>query len=177
LLGIGQSFAGGQDLKTNQIEGGIDPMNRTASADWNGKLREGEGKLTTQSGTLSNSAYSFGTRFENKVGTNPEELIAAAHAGCFTMALSSELQKMGLTPEKLHTDATVSLEKDGNQWSITQVELSVSGRVPGVEEDRFKQAAELAKSACPVSRLIQARITLQAKLLPKDAEVPLSQAV
>lgn len=139
-------------------------MNRTASAVWNGSLREGKGALTTDSGVLSNTPYSFKTRFENEKGTNPEELIAAAHAGCFTMALSAQLATLQLTPEHLETKATATLEKLDAGWTVTKIHLDLVGRVPGASQASFEQAAASAKANCPISRLLKAEITLSAKL-------------
>src|ERR1700721_420269 len=113
-------------------------MERTASAVWNGSLKEGKGTITTQSGILSDSPYSFITRFENGKGTNPEELIAAAHAGCFTMALSAQLGTMHLTPENLRTTATVSLEKLDSGWTISKIHLDVVGRLHGISSSDFE---------------------------------------
>jgi lipoyl-dependent peroxiredoxin len=139
-------------------------MERTASAVWNGTLREGHGTISTQSGTLSSAPYSFITRFENGKGTNPEELIAAAHAGCFTMALSAQLSNMKSPPESLKTTATLSLEKLDSGWSITKIHLDVAARVPGMSPYAFQSAADTAKQNCPVSRLLRAEITMAAHL-------------
>ncbi len=144
-------------------------MKRTASAHWAGDLKSGKGSVSTQSGVLSKTQYSFSTRFENGVGTNPEELIAAAHAGCFTMALSAELGKAGLTANALDTEATLTLEKTDAGFTITAVHLGVTGDVPGADEARFVEIATAAKKGCPVSRVLNATITMDAKLtsLPK----------
>jgi lipoyl-dependent peroxiredoxin len=139
-------------------------MNRVASAVWNGTLREGKGSITTDSGVLSHTPYSFKTRFENEKGTNPEELIAAAHAGCFTMALSAQLATMQLTPEQLETKATATLEKLDAGWTVTKIHLDLVGRVPGASQAAFEQAAASAKANCPISRLLKAEITLSARL-------------
>jgi osmotically inducible protein OsmC len=139
-------------------------MKRKASAEWNGDLKTGKGTVSTDSGALAGKPYSFTTRFENEKGTNPEELIAAAHAGCFTMALSGELGKAGLVPESLKTTATVSLDKLDAGWTITESHLDVVGRIPGASADAFLAAAEAAKKGCPISRLLNATITLEAKL-------------
>src|ERR1700726_2492473 len=133
-------------------------MERTASAVWNGSLKEGKGTITTQSGVLSDAPYSFVTRFENGKGTNPEELIAAAHAGCFTMALSAQLGTAGITPESLETTASLTLDKLDAGWSITKIHLDVAARIPGVDKAAFDKAAENAKAGCPVSRLLKAEI-------------------
>jgi len=139
-------------------------MERTASAVWNGSLKEGKGSITTQSGVLSDAPYSFVTRFENAKGTNPEELIAAAHAGCFTMALSAQLGTMNFTPQSLRTSAKVTLEKLDAGWTILKIHLDVSARVPGISASAFESAAASAKSNCPVSRLFKAEITMDAHL-------------
>jgi lipoyl-dependent peroxiredoxin len=143
-------------------KGGI--MERTASAVWNGSLKEGKGSITTQSGVLSDAPYSFVTRFENGKGTNPEELIAAAHAGCFTMALSAQLGTMNFTPQSLRTSAKVTLEKLDAGWTISKIHLDVSARVPGISASAFESAAASAKANCPVSRLFKAEITMDAHL-------------
>jgi lipoyl-dependent peroxiredoxin len=139
-------------------------MERTASAVWNGSLKEGKGLITTQSGVLSDAPYSFVTRFENGKGTNPEELIAAAHAGCFTMALSAQLGTMNFTPQSLRTSAKVTLEKLDAGWTISKIHLDVSARVPGISASAFESAAASAKANCPVSRLFKAEITMDAHL-------------
>ena len=139
-------------------------MKRQATAEWKGDLKTGKGKLTTDSGALSQTPYSFTTRFEGEKGTNPEELIAAAHAGCFTMALSAELGKAGLTAQSLRTSATVSLEKDAAGWGVTESHLDLVGNIPGASEEAFRSAAEIAEKNCPISRLLKARITLTARL-------------
>jgi lipoyl-dependent peroxiredoxin len=135
-------------------------MKRQASAQWQGDLKTGKGSLTTDSGVLSQTPYSFSTRFEGEKGTNPEELIAAAHAGCFTMALSAELGKAGLTAKSLRTTAAVSLEKNGGGWGVTESHLELVAQVPGASQEAFKQAAETAKANCPISKLLNARISL-----------------
>lgn len=138
-------------------------MRRSASAVWQGGLKEGKGTISTDSGVLSDSQYSFRTRFEQGKGTNPEELIAAAHAGCFAMALSNELGKAGLTPESIRTTATVTLETtDG--FTITAVHLKVSAKVPGSDQKAFETATNNAKSGCPVSKVLNATITMEASL-------------
>ena len=139
-------------------------MIRTARAVWRGTGKDGEGRLTSDSGVLSNTAYSFKTRFENEKGTNPEELIAAAHAGCFAMALAFQLQGAGHTPDSLDTEARVSLEQEGGGWSIKAVALSLRAKVPGCGPEEFQRLAEAAKANCPVSRVLKADITLDAKL-------------
>jgi osmotically inducible protein OsmC len=139
-------------------------MKREAVAEWKGGLKDGRGTISTQSGVLSGTQYSFGARFETGIGTNPEELIAAAHAGCFTMALSGQLGNAGLRAETLRTTATVTLEKTGDGFSITAVHLSVAGRVPGADPQGFAAAAKAAEAGCPVSRVLKAAITMDAKL-------------
>lgn len=139
-------------------------MERAATAVWNNSLKDGTGSISTQSGVLSNVPYSFATRFENGKGTNPEELIAAAHAGCFTMALAAQLGTMNLIPQSLHTTATVSLEKLEAGWTISKIHLDVAARIPGGTSSAFEAAALNAKNNCPVSRLLQAPITMTAKL-------------
>ena len=139
-------------------------MQRKGSAVWNGGLKDGKGTVSTQSGVLNNASYSFVTRFENEKGTNPEELIGAAHAGCFSMALSAQLNNAGLKPERIATDATVTLEKLESGFAITTVHLQVSARVPGATQEQFNTATNNAKSGCPVSKLLNAKITMDAKL-------------
>jgi osmotically inducible protein OsmC len=140
-------------------------MKRTATAAWRGGLKDGKGALTTDSGVLSNTPYSFTTRFENEKGTNPEELIAAAHAGCFTMATSAQLGTAGLTAELLETKATVTMEKLDVGWTITAVHLDLTAKIPGATQQAFETAANNAKAGCPISRLLKADITLTAKLV------------
>jgi osmotically inducible protein OsmC len=139
-------------------------MKRKATAEWRGDLKTGKGKLVTDSGALNGVPYSFTTRFENEKGTNPEELVAAAHAGCFAMALSAELGKANLTPESLRATANVSLEKLDSGWTVTESHLELVARVPGASEQAFRTAADGAKANCPISRLLKAKITLDAKL-------------
>ena len=139
-------------------------MKRTASAHWAGGLKDGKGTVSSQSGVLSNTQYSFSTRFEDGIGTNPEELIAAAHAGCFTMALSAELGKAGLTAASLDTVATLTMEKTDAGMTITAIHLTVTGAVPGTTEAQFTEIATGAKTGCPVSRVLNAAITMDAKL-------------
>ena len=139
-------------------------MKRKASAEWNGDLKTGKGAVSTESGILSGAQYSFTTRFENGKGTNPEELIAAAHAGCFTMALSAELGKAGLVPQSLRTSATVTLDKLDAGWTVTESHLEVVGKIPGGSAEAFRAAAEAAEKGCPISRLLNTKITMEAKL-------------
>jgi osmotically inducible protein OsmC len=139
-------------------------MKRNATAVWMGDLKSGKGSLTTDSGVLRQTQYSFSTRFENGIGTNPEELLAAAHAGCFTMALSAELGKAGMTAEKLETVATITLEKVADGFSITRSHLELSARIPGADRAKFDAAVRAAETGCPVSRLFKAEITATARL-------------
>ncbi|MEW6145567.1 MAG: OsmC family protein [Thermodesulfobacteriota bacterium] len=139
-------------------------MKRNASAVWKGDLKSGKGAISTDSGVLSDTQYSFKTRFEDGKGTNPEELIAAAHAGCFSMALSSELGKLGLTADTIRTTASVSLEKTDAGFTITAVHLDLKAKVPGADKAAFETAANNAKKGCPVSRVLNAEITLDAAL-------------
>ncbi|MGH8471180.1 MAG: OsmC family protein [Gammaproteobacteria bacterium] len=139
-------------------------MKRNASAVWTGSLKDGKGAISTDSGVLSDTPYSFGTRFESGKGTNPEELIAAAHAGCFSMALSLELGKAGLTAERIHTTASVTLDKAEAGFAITAVHLDLSARIPGADQQQFETAANTAKAGCPVSKALNAKITLAARL-------------
>ncbi|HEX4372818.1 MAG TPA: OsmC family protein [Puia sp.] len=136
-------------------------MKRTATAVWNGSGKEGSGNLTTQSTTLNKTQYSYKSRFEEGVGTNPEELIAAAHSGCFAMALSFELQKSNFVADSLEVTATVTIESG----VITSSELVLKGKVPGITEEKFLESAETAKANCPVSKVLNAKITLQASLV------------
>lgn len=139
-------------------------MKRRASAVWNGGLKDGKGTISTDSGVLADCQYSFGTRFEEGKGTNPEELIAAAHAGCFSMALSGQLEKDGLKAESINTAATVTLEKTDEGFTVTEVQLRVSAAVPGADTESFEKAANTAKAGCPISRLLNAKITMEATL-------------
>jgi lipoyl-dependent peroxiredoxin len=140
-------------------------MKRNASAVWKGDLKQGKGTLSAPGGVLNNTPYSFTTRFENAPGTNPEELIAAAHAGCFTMALSAFLGRAGFTPQELSTNAALTLEQVDGNWTIQAIHLDLTGRVPGIDASKFEQIANDAKANCPVSRVLKADITLSAKLL------------
>jgi osmotically inducible protein OsmC len=139
-------------------------MKRKASAEWKGGLKNGTGALTTDSGILSGTQYSFSTRFEEGKGTNPEELIAAAHAGCFSMALGAELENSGMIAERIDTTATVTLEKTAEGFAITAVHLDVRAKVPGADEPAFQTAADAAKTGCPVSKVLNATITMDARL-------------
>jgi lipoyl-dependent peroxiredoxin len=139
-------------------------MKRSASAVWKGGLKDGSGTISTQSGVLADTQYSFGTRFEEGKGTNPEELIAAAHAGCFSMALSAQLNNGGQTAESIETEATVTLEKSDGGFSVTAVHLKVRAKVPGATPPDFQKAAEAAKTGCPISKLLKAEITMETRL-------------
>lgn len=139
-------------------------INRKGSAHWTGGLRDGRGAISTQSGALSAYPYGFGSRFEGVAGTNPEELLGAAHAGCFTMALSLILGDAGLTAESLDTSATVTLEQVGGGYAITAVHLVLKAAIPGVDDATFQQLAAAAKANCPVSKVLNADITLDASL-------------
>jgi osmotically inducible protein OsmC len=139
-------------------------MKRKASAVWQGGLKDGKGSISTDSGVLSNTQYSFSTRFEDGIGTNPEELIGAAHAGCFSMALSGQLGNAGMTAESINTTATVTLEKTDAGFTVTEVHLDVTAKIPGASEEAFNTAANNAKAGCPISRLLNAKITMDAKL-------------
>jgi osmotically inducible protein OsmC len=139
-------------------------MKRKASAAWQGGLKDGKGTISTGSGVLSETQYSFSTRFEDGIGTNPEELIAAAHAGCFSMALSGQLAGVGLTAENIATTATVMMEKTDAGFTVTEVHLDVTAKIPGADPAKFEEAANNAKARCPISRLLKANITMEAKL-------------
>ncbi len=139
-------------------------MQRKASAVWQGGIKDGKGSITTESGVLTATPYSFSTRFEGAPGTNPEELIAAAHAGCFSMALSLMLGEADIRPERIDTQAAVTLEKTEGGFSITKVHLDVNVRAPGADRAKFEAAAAKAKTGCPVSKLLNAAITMNAKL-------------
>jgi osmotically inducible protein OsmC len=139
-------------------------MQRKAIAIWQGNLKEGKGVLSSDSGILKQAPYSFGTRFENAAGTNPEELLAAAHAGCFAMALSAELNKMGITPHKLEAAATISLEQTPQGFSITKSHIDLTAEIPGVDKAKFDAAVKAAEIGCPVSKLFKAEISVTASL-------------
>lgn len=141
-------------------------MKRSATAVWNGSLKEGKGALTTPGGALKSTEYSFGSRFESGAGTNPEELIAAAHSGCFAMALSAELGKAGFTPERIEVRADVSLDNvPPKGWTVTTSALTLTAKIPNIDQAKFEEIAAGAKANCPISRLLNANITLEAKLL------------
>ena len=139
-------------------------MQRKASAVWKGGLKDGKGTVSSTSGVLANTPYSFTTRFEDTPGTNPEELIAAAHAGCFSMALSGQLGAANLTADSIHTTATLTMEKLEAGWTITTVHLDVTAKVPGATAEAFNTAAQNAKAGCPVSRVLNAKVTMTAAL-------------
>jgi osmotically inducible protein OsmC len=144
-------------------------MQRKASAVWKGGLKDGRGTLNTDSGVLRDTAYSFSTRFENQPGTNPEELIAAAHAGCFSMALSGQLGNAGMTAESIETTASLTMEKTDAGFTITAIHLDVKARIPNADRAKFEEAANNAKKGCPVSRVLNARITMNATLAAEKA--------
>jgi len=139
-------------------------MERKASAVWKGGLKDGKGEFSAPSGVFSHTPYSFRTRFEDAPGTNPEELIAAAHASCFSMALSAQLGAANLTPESINTTANLKMEKLDSGWVITSIHLDVSARVPNSDDAAFQKAAENAKAGCPVSKVLNAKISMTAKL-------------
>jgi len=139
-------------------------MIRKASAVWRGDLKGGKGSISTESGVLAQIQYSFSTRFENGKGTNPEELIAAAHAGCFSMALSAELGKAGLTAESIQTTATLTMERLDAGWTVTRIHLEVLATIPGANAATFNPAANAAKAGCPISRLLNTTMTMDARL-------------
>jgi len=140
-------------------------MDRKGSAVWSGTLKEGTGSVSTESGTLKAAPYGFTSRFEHGAGTNPEELIGAAHAGCFSMAFSGQLASEKLTAEKIETTATVTVEKLETGFTITKVHLAMTAKIPGASEEAFQRLAGNAKAGCPVSKLFNATITLDAKLV------------
>jgi len=139
-------------------------MNKFASAHWEGDIKKGKGTISTQSGALKERPYGFNTRFEDEPGTNPEELIGAAHAGCFSMAFSLELGNAGYTADSIDTKAKVTLDKDGDGFSITKIHLDMNAKIPGIDDAEFQKIANGAKEGCPVSKVLNAEITLDAKL-------------
>jgi osmotically inducible protein OsmC len=139
-------------------------MKKTASAHWSGGIKEGQGTMSTETGVLRDAPYGFKSRFEDGPGTNPEELLGAAHAGCFSMALSLGLGEAGLTADSIDTKAVVSLDKDGDGFSITAVHLTCKAKVPGADAAKFDQIAKATKEGCPVSKVLKATITLDASL-------------
>jgi len=139
-------------------------MKRKASAIWRGGLKDGKGVISTESGVLKETQYSFSTRFENGIGTNPEELVAAAHAGCFSMAFSAELGKAGITPESINTTVTITLENSHAGFTVIQSHLDVTAKVPGADKAKVLEIAKDAKAGCPISRLLNTNITMDAKV-------------
>ncbi len=139
-------------------------MNKTASAHWAGNLKQGKGTISTESGALKDNPYGFNTRFENQPGTNPEELIGAAHAGCFSMAFAMLLGEENFSPDSIDTQATVTLEKQSDGFAVTAVHLKMQARIPGIEHRKFDEIAGKAKIGCPISKLLNAKITLDATL-------------
>jgi osmotically inducible protein OsmC len=139
-------------------------MKRKASAIWRGGLKNGRGNLSTESGVLRETPYSFSTRFENEMGTNPEELVAAAHAGCFAMAFSAELGKIGIMPDAISVTATVTLDKTDAGWTVTASHLDVTAKIPGADKTQVLGIANVAKLGCPISRLLRANVTMDAKV-------------
>jgi len=140
-------------------------MKRSASAEWKGSLKDGTGSISTESTVLAATQYSFGTRFENGVGTNPEELVAAAHAACFSMAFAVQLGSAGLVPTKIATTATVTFVKQAQGWTITESHLDVNAEVSGATAETFTKLAQEAKAGCPISRLLNATVTMDARLI------------
>lgn len=139
-------------------------MKKTASAHWQGGIKDGKGTISTQSGALESAPYGFNTRFEDQPGTNPEELLGAAHAGCFSMALSKELGEAGMTADSIETHAEVTLDKQDGGFVITAVHLTLKAKITGADRAAFEKAVQTAKSGCPVSKVLNAEITLQATL-------------
>ena len=139
-------------------------IKKTASAHWQGGIKDGKGSISTQSGALKDTPYGFNTRFEDKAGTNPEELIGAAHAGCFSMALSLQLGEAGMTADSIDTRAEVTLDKDAGGFTITAVHLTVEAVIPGASAEAFEEAARKAEKGCPVSKVLNAKISMDAKL-------------
>ena len=139
-------------------------IKRKASAVWKGGLKDGKGTISSASGVLKDTQYSFATRFEEGIGTNPEELIAAAHAGCFSMALSAQLGNAGMTAESIETTATITMDKTDAGFTVTASHLDVVAKIPGADKAEFETAANNAKQGCPISRLLNAKITMEAKL-------------
>jgi osmotically inducible protein OsmC len=140
-------------------------MKRKASAEWKGSLKEGKGSISTESGVLDKTQYSFGTRFESGIGTNPEELVAAAHAACFSMQLSALLGKAGLAPDQIATTAVVTFENLDQGWTVTESHLEVNATIPGANAESFAKLAEAAKTGCLMSRLLKTTVTMDAKLI------------
>jgi osmotically inducible protein OsmC len=140
------------------------PMKKHASAVWTGSLKDGKGTISTETGVLDNAPYGFKSRFEEGPGTNPEELIGAAHAGCFSMALSAQLSGAGLPPERIETKAEITFEKVGEGFAITASHLTVNAKVPGIDAAQFQELATKAKEGCPISKVLNAKITMDATL-------------
>lgn len=140
-------------------------MKKSASAHWEGDLKQGKGTISTQSGALRSNPYGFNTRFEDQPGTNPEELVAAALAGCFSMAFSLMLGEEGFTPDSIDTKATATLEKTGDGFSVTTLDLEMEARIPKIDQKQFEEIANKAKAGCPISKLLNANITLKARLV------------
>ncbi len=153
-----------REVATTHFEG--NSMDRKGSAIWEGTIREGKGSVSTESGTLNAAPYSFTSRFEHGTGTNPEELLGAAHAGCFSMAFSGQLAAEKLTADRIETTATVTVEKLETGFTITKVHLAMTAKIPGATQEQFDRLAGNAKAGCPVSKLFNATITLDAKLVP-----------
>src|ERR1700722_952520 len=149
-------------VSRNHIE--EESMQRKASAVWKGGLKDGKGSLSAPGGVLNNTQYSFASRFESGAGTNPEELIAAAHAGCFSMALSGQLGGANLTPESISTNVTLTMDKLDSGWTITASHIDVVGKVPGADAAAFQKYAEAAEKGCPLSKVLNAKISMTAKL-------------
>jgi osmotically inducible protein OsmC len=139
-------------------------MDKSASAHWEGSLKEGKGTISTESGVLKDNPYGFNTRFENEPGTNPEELVGAAHAGCYSMAFSMLLGQEDFTPDSIDTQAVVTLDKQDDGFAVTKVHLDMRARIPGIDQSKFEEIADKAKAGCPISKLLNAEITLDAKL-------------
>lgn len=139
-------------------------MDKSASAHWEGSLKQGKGTISTESGALKQSPYGFNTRFEDKPGTNPEELVGAAHAGCFSMAFSMLLGQEDFTPDSIDTQAVVTLDKQDDGFAVTKVHLDMRARIPGIDQSKFEEIANKAKAGCPISKLLKAEITLDARL-------------
>jgi lipoyl-dependent peroxiredoxin len=139
-------------------------MKRRASAHWEGNIKQGKGRLTTASGVLKDTPYSFSARFENGAGTNPEELVAAAHAGCFAMALSGQLEAAGMVATSLDVSAEISIDKVGDGFAVTSSHLTLTAKIPNADRAKFEQAVQTAKAGCPISKLLNAKITLDHKL-------------
>lgn len=137
-------------------------MQRTASAQWRGGLKDGKGSLSAPGGVLKETPYSFATRFENQAGTNPEELIAAAHAGCFSMALAAQLEGANMKPDRIATEAKLTMEKLEAGWTITAIHLDVKATIPNADAGKFQEIAGKAKEGCPVSKVLNAKITMTA---------------